>query len=237
MCIRDRPYLDIRPLATATQVLLGLCVLTSVLGALAALYELYLLDRMAAGQVLTRAQEVSGEGATLLVAVGQALLYLPTRIVYLIWLHRASGNQRPLGARSVSLSPGWAVGSWFIPFVNLVMPYLAVREIWIHSARAARGEIRLRAPRTPTGSWLVGLWWALWIFNMFAAVAISMTWILDSGPGGESLDDFARTEAEASAAINGLSIPLGVLAYLVVRRISLWQHHAVEHPGEAEIFD
>ena len=39
-------------------------------------------------------------------------------------------NVRALGANDLSISPGWSAGWFFVPFANLVKPFVAVREIW-----------------------------------------------------------------------------------------------------------
>ena len=44
-----------------------------------------------------------------------------------IWQHRAASAGRALGIPSRS-SPAWGVGCWFVPIVNLWMPYSAVRD-------------------------------------------------------------------------------------------------------------
>ena len=44
-----------------------------------------------------------------------------------IWQHRAASAARALGYPAAR-SPGWGVGCWFVPIVNLWMPYGAVRD-------------------------------------------------------------------------------------------------------------
>lgn len=48
-------------------------------------------------------------------------------VVACIWQHRAASAGRALGIPS-RRSPAWGVGSWFVPIVNLWMPYSAVRD-------------------------------------------------------------------------------------------------------------
>jgi hypothetical protein len=45
----------------------------------------------------------------------------------LMWQHRAATAARSLGLPSTH-SPGWGVGSWFVPIVSLWMPYQAIRD-------------------------------------------------------------------------------------------------------------
>jgi hypothetical protein len=48
-------------------------------------------------------------------------------IIACIWQHRAASAGRALGIPS-QYSPAWGVGCWFVPVVNVWMPYGAVRD-------------------------------------------------------------------------------------------------------------
>jgi hypothetical protein len=48
-------------------------------------------------------------------------------VIACIWQHRAASAGRALGIPS-QRSPAWGVGSWFVPIVNLWIPYSAVRD-------------------------------------------------------------------------------------------------------------
>ena len=43
---------------------------------------------------------------------------------------RGRAIETALGANNLKYTPKWAVGCFFVPFLNLVMPYQVVREIW-----------------------------------------------------------------------------------------------------------
>lgn len=71
------------------------------------------------------------------------------------WIYRASANAHAL-SDEMTISPGWAVGWYFIPFANLVKPYQAMREIWMAS------HFRGNWHGEPSPS-VVTIWWGLWI--------------------------------------------------------------------------
>jgi Domain of unknown function (DUF4328)/Protein of unknown function (DUF2510) len=48
-------------------------------------------------------------------------------ILTLVWQHRAASAGRALGIPSRH-SPAWGVGAWFVPVVNLWIPYFALRD-------------------------------------------------------------------------------------------------------------
>jgi len=74
--------------------------------------------------------------------------------VWLIWQHHATANLWARGYRDLKIRPGWAVGWWFIPFANLVMPCVAMVELDRRST--TDGSPRSTSP-------LVGSWWAVYV--------------------------------------------------------------------------
>jgi hypothetical protein len=52
---------------------------------------------------------------------------LGIEVAFLIWQHHAAGVARALGYPARH-TPGWGVGWWFVPVVNLWMPYQALRD-------------------------------------------------------------------------------------------------------------
>jgi hypothetical protein len=55
------------------------------------------------------------------------LLSIAAVVIACMWQYRAASAARALGFPATH-SPGWGVGSWFVPIVNLWMPYQAIRD-------------------------------------------------------------------------------------------------------------
>ncbi|HXF57452.1 MAG TPA: DUF4328 domain-containing protein [Actinomycetota bacterium] len=106
-----------------------------------------------------------------------ALALLAAGLAWLLWQHRAHANLWALGVPGLRFSPGWAVGWWFVPLANLVMPYLAVRELrrasTARSPRAPTEDAPWPSPRGPgpRGFPLVPLWWGAWVGSNALALA------------------------------------------------------------------
>ncbi len=89
-----------------------------------------------------------------------AFLWLPSLlswaviVLWLIWQHGSTTNLWARGYRDLKTRPGWAVGWWFIPFANYVMPLVAMLELDRRST--PDGVPRKASP-------LLGWWWAAWI--------------------------------------------------------------------------
>jgi len=100
------------------------------------------------------------------------LVYVATIVAFLMWLHRVVSNLRSLGAQRTEYSPGLAVGSFFIPFANLVWPYKAMREVWRWSKPLGESEEIVGLSFTAdTSAPLVGWWWGLWLASNFISNA------------------------------------------------------------------
>lgn len=116
--------------------------------------------------------------AQIVVGVLFLLSFLPTIVVFCVCINRLSHNVRALGARNMRFTPGWAVGYFFIPILNLFRPYQAVKEIELASSPDAGPEDWHRR----NGSGLVGLWWTFWITSsVFDQIASQMASSSDPG--------------------------------------------------------
>ncbi len=94
------------------------------------------------GQQLTAMRMVEGG----LLGI-ENLVTLVAMITFLVWIHGVFVAIRASG-RTTSWSPGWAVGGWFIPLANAVLPWLTVRDA-------------LKSLGKPTA--LAGVWWIAWL--------------------------------------------------------------------------
>jgi hypothetical protein len=84
-------------------------------------------------------------------------------VLFVIWLWRAAKNNEALGRVGARLGPGWAIGGWFIPFANLVIPLLILQDLWRGAdSQAPRGDPGWRARR---GSALIGWYWAAYLVS------------------------------------------------------------------------
>lgn len=86
-----------------------------------------------------------------------SLLKLLAFIFFAVWIYGVFKRLRQ-GGMQTKCSPGWAVGWWFIPFANVVMPMLVVKEAWTFLTRKGAG--------------LVFGWWALYLL----ATLLQMGW-------------------------------------------------------------
>ena len=105
-------------------------------------------------------------------------------VIACIWQHRAASAARALGFPA-DRSPAWGVGCWFVPIVNLWMPYGAIRDCLPpgdpHRARVLHWWIALLAAQ-----WLYAAASLCAMASSGLALAVS---IPDSAECSEASDD------------------------------------------------
>ncbi len=94
------------------------------------------------------------------VGIVHLLAYAVTGVAFLRWIHRASLNVRGFGAQNLQFTPGWSIGYYFIPFLNLVRPYRAMKEI----CQASKNPDEWSSQSVPP---TLGWWWALFLISGF----------------------------------------------------------------------
>jgi hypothetical protein len=102
----------------------------------------------------------TGETAWLVYGCIGFPLGLASVLTYFLWLHRAVLRLGLAGA-PISASPAWAVGSWFVPLVQFVVPYRTIRDLWRTSGAA-------RAPS------IVAWWWSSWLASFVATASYAL---------------------------------------------------------------
>ncbi|HEV7659397.1 MAG TPA: DUF4328 domain-containing protein [Allosphingosinicella sp.] len=146
------------------------------------------------------------EGA---MALTQLALFAGTAIAFLVWLYRAEVNARALGAEDMMVSPPWAVGWFFVPLVQLVMPFVAVRELWKASATPRDWQLGASSP-------LIALWWACWIGTLISGnIAFALT----------RMDDYdAFLAADVVSVVSAaFTIPSAILLAAIIGHIQAMQ--------------
>jgi Domain of unknown function (DUF4328) len=204
---------DQQGLKTTLTVLFALSVVASSLLAVALANRIALVRDLKAGHfndVLTRAQDADD-----LVSATSSIFVLTQLVIvvlFIIWMFRAAKNNEALGRMGSRFSPGWSIGSWFIPLANFVIPVLIMQDLWRGSDREARRGVPTW--RSGAGSALVGFWWATWLVSL-----VRFSYSGSGLHGSGSLDDIERSNTVALVGVVATAIA-SVLALAVVRAVS-----------------
>jgi hypothetical protein len=119
-------------------------------------------------------------------------------ITWCVWQSRLAQGTSPA---LLQRSPGWHVGSWFIPVVSLWFPFQNMRDLW---------RLHLRSERYG----LLWLWWTGWLLMNIG----TNVW-------AETLDDDGTVRSvgalnTAGLIVSALWIVTAVAAIVIVRRLS-----------------
>jgi Domain of unknown function (DUF4328) len=147
-----------------------------------------------------------------MLSVIQVVSFLAGAVAFVVWFHRAYGNLPTLGIVKPRHARGWAIGAWFVPFANLVVPKQIANDIW----RAGDPELDPGEPgwRKRPVAGTVHLWWAAYLAS--GALIRIGTGMLDGAAGLEQTRDAVTVDAIGQ----GLAIFAALAAIWVIRRSS-----------------
>ena len=224
------PYRSGHLRAQVAVFLLGVSIVTALFAPLVSYMQVAFPDALAGGDV-PDAEAGTGDTTTpvvglLMVAAGLSMIavFIATVVAFAMWLHRAYANLPALGnpKEGLEYSPRWAVGGFFIPIVNLFVPYRAVKEIWVKSDPAVRDEESFMFS-VPQVASIVGWWWGFWLVSNF------VNNILYRISGEATTPDALLTEGHLNLVAAVLEIIAAVFAIKVVRGIDRRQEERSKH--------
>ncbi len=145
---------------------------------------------------------------------------LVATVFFIAWFYRAYRNLTRLSVAQLRFRSGWAIGAWFVPVLNLVMPKQIANDIWRASSPAA--DVTTSAWRSLRVSTLIHAWWLLWLTAVAVAIAAAAVHGWDADDVLVTASDFNdETLAYTLSAIADLaSIAALVGSILVVRDLT-----------------
>jgi len=208
-------------LASALTILFTLDAIAGVFGLIAIGNRIKVIDDFQsgnfAGDIIKRARDADDLATA--AAVMYLLLALATAVVFIVWMWRAAKNNEALGRMNPRLGPGWAIGGWFIPIANFVIPVLMMQDLWRGSDPAVpRGDPGWRTGR---GSGVVGWWWAFWLGGIIRVFIRD-----DNSDSRGKLSDIKRGNQLAFVAFVAHTVA-AVLAIRLVRRLTARQEECL----------
>ena len=180
--------------------------------------EIGLLTQAQSGGGITREAALANDRREDLLSIISLLAYLLTAVLFLRWTYLVKKNAMALGASFLEFefSPGWSVGYYFVPFVNLVAPYKALKETF----QASHPEFRPDSQRLEWSSApkLLPFWWALWLVNGFLGQGI-FQYSLHAKTLPQLLN---MSWAHFAGAV--LDLPLIAVVWVLVSTMQRWQN-------------
>ncbi len=160
--------------------------------------------------LLSGAQPVNPTGAFSFIAF---LAGIP----FLLWFRQAYANLLLVGSRETSYRPGWAIGAWFVPILNLWRPYKLMNDLWRRTATENQAT-----QQGSTRSAIPVMWWTTFLcWRVLDGVMAVMT----GQPSGRPFIPFVPHLRTTQA----LSMLAGALAIYLVWRVSQRQRQWPSH--------
>lgn len=213
--------LSLGGLVTALTVLLAIVAVVELVGAVALLASAAMFEDAAAGRFVDEAAAQSVDAVLTATYVLYILLFIAIAVVFIIWQYRHGRNAQALGGRP-ALGPGWAIGGWFIPLANLLLPSLQIYQ----STRASTE----RGGAARGGALIVA--WAIpyYLSNILALIESSV--YPDELVTQEELEMAAASDVVGSLA-NLVSVAAAVMCVVMVRTLTKRQDAAfgARHAG------
>ncbi len=158
---KKRTYTAKSPVRRAKAAVVGVVLHMLGVGAFAIMVALNLshLVKAEGGTPLTQAFSLPGFEAYTdaygLAALAQLASLFVYGVLFLMWIHRTNRNAQTLSS-GMEVSPGWAVGWFFVPFASLYKPFQGLDQTW----RVSTEPARWKALDTPV---ILRVWWGLYL--------------------------------------------------------------------------
>jgi hypothetical protein len=206
-------------LAKAVVVLLVVAAVSDLLAVLAGLNIRSLLGDALDNGLATIDDAEADRADNLYVASGvlQLLVLLATGVVFILWFRRVRLNAEVFDAGMQQMKPGWAVGAWFVPFANLVLPRRIAGGIWTASAQTNTDGSWRTVPATA-----MNLWWGAWVCSLVFGRYASQRY-MKAEEAQEVVD-----AVEQLMVTDVLDVVAAVLAILFVRKLTRMQGERAE---------
>ena len=115
----------------------------------------------------------ASDNQTAVIGIVEAVVIAIAAVCFIAWFHRGYSNLLRLGATTTRYGPGWAIGAWFVPILNLWRPKQIANDIW-------RGSDPRRAGEQPSWSEpvspLLWFWWGAWLLNWVLGRVSAQDW-------------------------------------------------------------
>lgn len=134
-------------------------------------------------------------------------------VTFTMFIHQASSNLRHLRIAGQNFTPGWSVGWFFIPFMNLYKPTRIVRELSTASGSTDTENPRAWQNAKSQDGMFISSWWTLVVFAvLFGPRGISLF------VGRENIEDWAAAGRLLVWSDLFMVLPL-VLTVIVIFRL------------------
>ena len=202
-------YQRLVPRGNVACVMLAFLVLVSIAAIVSDIFEIRLANDLMSGDEFDPSRADASDTRQAIVALVRTGAWLACAVTFIAWMNTAYRNVPAIWRHRPHHSQGWAIGAWFVPFLNLWRPYAMMREIW-RSGDPDADPSDAHEETRPVSALLPAWWWLFIISGIVTRIAASNT---RAGDGLDAIADGDRIH------IFGLVIAIiaAILAIVVIR--------------------
>ena len=157
---------------------------------------------------------------------GYTIVYIISAVTFIQWFRRAYFNlHQKIG--SLSYTEGWASGGWFIPIMNLFVPYRIMKELYLRTDDLLNENEGESVSYSRPDLSMVKIWWTLWIITGIIEGVSFRIYRFDE-------TDIASTYLDVVACV--LTIPLAIVTVNVIRKYSEYESELMKIDFEDNTF-
>lgn len=186
-----QPIVEIKSRWNLLAIFISFVLLSQVVVIMNEMHTLDLVQRVKNGDTGAAYGLAYTEKVTPLMGIA-GLVGIAAIVFVCMWFYRAHLNNHLAGINYLTYSPGWCVGWFFIPFVQLVMPFITTREIWRASASINNPDEYSAWQNNKISPWV-----SIWYFSFIASIVVGI----------------AVFSSDGSAFINRTTDPEAALRY------------------------
>ena len=202
---------DPRGLTKTLLVMLGISLVVSIVTIVGEMMQLSFLETE-----FTDAEAEVNDDRQMIIGIAYILVFVVTGFVFLKWIRRANINSSGFGVQGMTFTPGWSIGYYFIPILNLFKPYQAMKEI-LQVSKDPRGWFH------QSGGQLLGWWWGLWLASGVVSRMSTRAYTKAT-----TVEEF-QSASNLSIVDEVVSIILTIVAAILVRTIARNQEKLVNN--------
>lgn len=205
--------------ANAVKIIFYIMMGLDIVSAYSNIMQYRLIRDMQSGAIISPQTIEANDSRQQLIGIIQMLLIIATIVSFIMWSSRAYRNLHSLNI-NLQYTPGWAAGSWFVPFVNLGRPYTIMREIWEETQTFFLPK---EEKFLVSSAALVGWWWGFWLGQNIIA-NISSRMLLSAKDAGDFLS--ATSFSLFSDVTDMISM---IITLIMVMRMSEYETRLAQH--------
>jgi hypothetical protein len=203
MAAMPESYIPLRGRTQAVTVTFTIMAVLCAIAVVSDFLEWRLMDRIIAGEEVTDAEATANDNRQGTIGLVQLVLGIACAVVFIRWMYAAYRNVSVVAPGERRYGAGWAIGSWFVPILNLFRPKQMINDIWRAGGRDAQDA---------QPGWLLVSWWLLFLLSSWIVNAAARSYI-----NAETAEEI-KTGTILYFVSDAMSVVCAILAIVIVRQ-------------------